>query len=293
MNVNDRGIIYFSMGSRPWAVLAVSIMTLREWWDGPVQIMVGDEKLSEPLRQIILAGECNFTPPRSIAPYTGRNAAYAIKPSLPELSPYYYTLQLDADTIIVGPLDDEVWPQHERETVLTPFAHWVTTGGIISNRIGWWKKAEPERAAHWLANTAPAVNTGVLSYGPEAVLARKTWRETTAKNPQVFISDEIAMQLVMYEDPDMRLIDDRYNLSPLYGVRKDDPRIWHCHGKKHVRRARGMRVWWPHYLRAMECNFAGIRDWTPAGDAKLREFMEANPDAMDTDIETLAGRLKE
>ncbi len=276
--MTDRGVVYMLMGTRHAVVLAVSVMTLRRWWDEPVTIFADEDGLPYALKIVGAAGAPavvqEFKPHRQ-----RRHQGYANKPRLPAMSPYRYTLQLDADTAAVGPLDGEIWPTHREELVITRYCDWVTNARIVADRIRAWRDVAPREAARKLAESYPAINTGVLSYGDQSPVAREHWLEMTMRKPRRFISDETAMDLIWTEHANVRLEDDRWNWSPLRGVApRETVRVMHLHGKKHVGKMHA--AWWPLFRQAWDCDFAGIREWCPAGDKKLAAYLEENPEVL-------------
>lgn len=269
----DKGVLYFIIGTRHWAVLIASMLSLRRFYDGPIGLMFpddGDDELfnrvsADPILSPII-------PVRFKLDKYRRHSGYMNKPKMIQLSPFDSTVFLDADTLIAKPIDD-MFIEPDGEVCLTKFANWTTKGKKIKGRISKWLRAEPERVQRQLDTEYAAVNTGVLAFGG-GVLSRRFgdhWLDTTSRNPR-FIADEIAAQLI-YPEHGCILLDDRYNCSPLYGANRDDAVVWHFHGKKHLR-PQAIDLWWPVYSEAVEKNVAGIRDWTPAGDKRLREHLK-------------------
>jgi hypothetical protein len=126
-----------------------------------------------------------------------------------------------------------------------------------------------------------AVNTGILTFGEDCATARLDWLDFTLLNADSFLSDELAMQLLYPERQHVRMLDERWNWSPMNAVSPDaDARIKHFHGSKHVRRRRGLVHWWPLFERALNMDYAELRGWVPAGDKHLGKFLHANPDAL-------------
>ena len=87
-----------------------------------------------------------------------------------------------------------------------------------------------------------------------------------------YFCDEISLQLLLPHYPH-KLLDDRFNCSPTYGRSRDDVRIWHLHGSKHVAHDSYRRVWLPLYEECLRHNVAGLAAWAPGGDARLRQFL--------------------
>jgi hypothetical protein len=77
----------------------------------------------------------------------------------------------------------------------------------------------------------------------------------------------------MYPDYLVRLLTDKYNCSPFHGQKKDEAVVWHFHGKKHCRDG-AVELWFPVFQECMDSNFAGVSEWCPAGDKRLRKYLE-------------------
>lgn len=265
----NRGVVYLLLGDSHSVVTAVSVMSLRQWWTGDIALFCGDEvsmKRGRLIAEAAGAKVISFEPKKQ-----RRHVGYASKPMIPGLSPFDETIQIDGDTVVCGWLDG-LWPQRDGETVLTPMADWVSTGRKMVGRIKIWEDVAPEEVKQSLSYPYPALNTGILSYCKGNALTDSRWHDMVMRKPQQFISDEIAMQLLLpYHTDSVRMESCRFNCSPLYGIR-EDVRIWHCHGRKHLRE-RALPIWWPLYREALEQNYAGIRDWTPAGDRRLKEYL--------------------
>lgn len=266
--MTDRGIIYLCMGWRHNVVAAISLFTLRKHWSGPVSIF-HDEQAAPIVKQIAEASG-DTTPVLFDPVRQRRNSHYAAKPSLPKLSPYRYTMQVDTDTTWAGSpnlLFDMLTPTL---CVVTQFGGWVTTGPKMRGRIEGWRKADPERVERLLAKSWPALNTGTVAYGDQSVIAKEVWLKETLKQPDIFMADEIAKNLLVpdYADrPDLlRVTDDQFNCCPRFGQRKADAAVWHYHGHGKLDRLPEYRTLWePAFREAWACNFAGIRLWARQG----------------------------
>jgi len=272
--VTDRGVIYLLCGNKHDVMCAVSTMTLRRHWDGPITIFADRhaERIAKWIGRSADASVIRFAPQKH-----RRNSAYATKPTLPAISPYRLTVQLDADTIVLGPLD-ALWPENDEGFVLTQFAGWVTTGNRIRKRIeGWAKGVAEDELADSLAAPYPALNTGIMAYGCRSTQAREEWAEMTSRNPAVFISDELAAQICLPKWNDSGLVEvlnDSYNWSPLYHSRPfSEARIVHFHGRKTLH-PKAFDIWWPEYQEAVRTNWGRIRRWTPSGDKRLAAYLD-------------------
>lgn len=274
--MTDRGIICLLCGTKHDVMGAVSIRSLRKVWDGPVTIF-SDEASMAHAKLIGKAAGVEVVP-HTLLKYR-RNSSYAGKPKLPKLSPYRHTVQLDADTMILREFD-ELWPRHDGEFVLTMFSSWTTHQPLIRKRVSKWAEGvADDELLDSLAQPYPALNTGVLSYGRECVEAREEWAEITARKPDVFMSDELAAQVYLprwNEAGSTRVLHDAFNWSPLYHSRPiEEARIVHFHGRKTLH-PKAFDIWWPEYQAAVDENWAGLADWTPAGDKRLKAYLAGN-----------------
>lgn len=277
MEQTSHGVVYMLLGDKHAVQLAVSVRSLRRVYDGPISIFVGkDDAIGEKYATLIAEASGSnvvpFTPKRQ-----RRHSGYASKPRIPKLSPYRHTLQLDADTLVLAPFD-ELWPRRDEETVLTPISDWVSNGRRIAGRLRKWEHVAPAEVANSLQRPYLALNTGVLAYGSRSRLAREAWLEMTMRQPDIFMSDELAMQLIYPDHFHVRVLDDRFNWSAIYPASpREDARILHMHGRKAVKHPNNRAIWWPEFLAAWREDYAGLRGWCPAGDKRLRQYLDENP----------------
>ncbi len=184
-------------------------------------------------------------------------------------TPYRETIFLDADTLVAGTIDP-LWPAGGT-LVLTRFSDWTTATPLIRNRVEKFRAKCPRlvKYATRPERPYPAVNTGVFGFSLADADALEHWEVVTRNNP-VFIADEIVMQLIYPHHP-TRLLDDRWNASPLYHkATPEDVKVWHFHGHKELD-GRGPDVWWPAFCEAWENDTGGIRSWVPPADRELYE----------------------
>lgn len=265
----SEGVVYLISGGRHWAVLVTSVMTLRDWYSGPVSVIATDDKGREIAKKISSDRRLQVEAVEMPHGKVKRNAGYANKTRLWEYSPFHSTVFLDADTTIQGPVD-ELFSQCD-EMVLTGWGGWVSQGKMMAGRIRKWEKQCPEMVQRMIASPWPAINTGVFGFTKDTLMVRDWWDVT--KRNVCFICDEIAAQL-MYPDYPVRLLTDRWNCSPWCGQTKaDKANVLHYHGRKHLRDG-NREHWYPHYQKAVDGNYAGIADWTPGGDTRLAAYLE-------------------
>lgn len=269
----DRGILLMLTGTKHANVLVVAVHSLRKsGYCGPIHIAVGDDASQEIAAHIFADSRLGPVSYKRWQPPSGfRNSGYLSKTHMDRLSPFDRTVFLDADTMTVGdlgPLFD-----HPSPVVLTQFSSWKSNGRKISGRIRPWSDVAPFDVQEMTSKPYAAVNTGVIAFdrseASRAFFAE--WRELTAKKP-TFICDELSAQLIYWRHK-VVVLDSRFNCSPIHD-RRDDAVVYHFHGRKHVNREQGRKIWLPAYDDAVKLNIAGIQAWTPAGDRRLQEFLE-------------------
>ncbi len=273
----DRGVIYLDIIRRGTStVLAVAIYTLRKHWAEPVTIYV--DEVTRELAERIAAAAGGV----EIVTLKPEHRAYAVKPQLPALSPYRFTAQIDADTMVVAPIDD-LFPTRPNEFRVTSFGGWVSTGPRMSGRIEEWAMVSPERVRRQLSRPWPAINTGVVAYGNESTVARIHWLEETLKRPKSFMADELAAQNLLGEYQDeIVILDDRWNCSPRFGAHKEDAKVLHFHGHGKIGRLpEYITLWWPVFTELWRQDWAGIREWfSSAANRHIIEYAYTNPRVM-------------
>lgn len=259
---------------------AVSIWSMRRKgvWNGPVQISCGDGH-SARVATAIAADE--RLGPIKVVPFqhdSKRNGAYQAKTNAQALSIFGRTIFIDADTTFTGGPIDKLWPTND-ELVLTSFSDWQTQGKMMQGRIKKWTHIAPQWSAKCLTEKFPSINTGVFGFTRET-RAMAAWRKLCLEQERIdgramFIADETAAQLT-YPHFRHRIVNDRFNCSPRFGLNHTDARIWHYHGRKHVRDERGKKLWMPEFANALTQNAGGVCDWgrdhDPAAFQHFDEF---------------------
>lgn len=280
--MSDFGVIYFSHGTKHLARLVVSLYSLRKHYSGPVTILdTGDSEQSLTIinkviddgRLAVEYRRINFVPRQ-------RHSCYVAKASLWRESPYDCTLLLDADTLILRPIDQLkaiICDRNNPGFVVTRFSDWVTTGNIVSGRLKQWKDVTVRgldvagALKRSLKETHAAINTGCVGMRRDAEDTLRAWEKLTIAGWECSFTDEISAQLLIRLFPHT-LIADYYNHSVLYGKQSDKAVIVHAHGSKHLRPEMGGR-WLAAYHECFSLNIGGIADWTPAGDPALTEYL--------------------
>lgn len=267
--VSDRGVVYLLCGAKHAERMAVSWLTLRDHWQGPVTVGVTDDDCQAVAER---AKGLDIEVRRVPLSKARRHSAYLNKTLVPQWTPYDESVFLDGDTMIVAPIDD----LFGRPLVITSFGEWQTQGRRMSGRINRWRgrtayiDALVDRQLH---RPYPAINTGVFAFR-RGLPFLSLWHTVTKAGAGLHMTDELAMQLLHSEIEECLVMDDRWNCSPIYGTHSDDVKIWHFHGGKHPRREAGKTLWAPAFDRAYEQNVCGLQEWAGTYDAQVRQHLE-------------------
>lgn len=273
----NRGFIYLLSGAAYAELLCVSLWSLRRHSSHPATIFATDPQSIEAARQIASDARLGATvQPIDLVPVR-RHASYVTKATLPRQSPYDRTVYLDADTLVVGPVDE----LFDAPMTATRFANWVTTGKIVGGRIRQWESVSP--AAKALADAArsgphPAINTGIFGFH-RGYHGLPVWETLTQAGHRCSFTDELSLQILALSWPDCKILDDRFNCSPLFGDGRIDARIWHFHGRGHVRVKRGnslgKSLWWEAFRAASAEKAGGIDQWAGRYDQAVKRELES------------------
>lgn len=271
------GVVYMLTGTKHAPMLAVSLLSLRTHYVGPVAIIAGDPSAEPIVRQI--ASDRRLGDIEVIvwdAPVGGgKGLQHANKVNLIDLSPFDRTVFLDADTMVTGSIVKMLPRAGTEEVRLTQMADWVTTGTIISKRINAWRDVLRSKVSLMSGIAYPAINTGVFGFTKLSTRYFDALKKYVAMQP-TFMCDEIVAQLIFVDFPHV-IMPHIYNYSCRFSPEVtpvEDARVIHFHGMKHVKTTIGLTQWVPLYDEACESNIGCIRDWTPAKDKRLAAFLK-------------------
>jgi hypothetical protein len=278
-----RGVVYLLTGVGHAVRLAVSLWSLRRYYNGPVTLFT-----TQPASHAIgaqLAADRRLALQHQTLQQAvhRRNSSYLTKVKLLPQSPYETTLFLDADTLVTGAVLELFEAAEESGFAATRFAEWTTSGRRMQRRITSWRRvsqdlyAESEyaRLIEETLQSRPAINTGVFAYRFGIPLL-DAWQRLTNAGWRQFICDEIALQILLQRFS-YRLLNCQYNCSPVYASEMDCVRIWHFHGDKHLCTGRPRDLWLPAWEECLREKVGGMQDWFPAGDSSLEKHLAAAP----------------
>jgi hypothetical protein len=182
---------------------------------------------------------------------------------------------LDADTLVMKPIDALFQCLQDHPMVVPQFSDWTCTKGVVKKRIHRVMTAIGTSHAQYLYNRVvnnayPSVNNGVLACRDSPLLDE--WDAMATAASRCFIPDESTLHLLTgtpdFESSSIVLPHTAgFNESPKYG-KCEDPVIWHFHGDSHVRPSKcpaGVRRWWPIFLDALNENAGDMQEWLEPG----------------------------
>jgi hypothetical protein len=280
--IDGTGFLYFHHGTKHAVRLVVSLFSLRKRWDGPVAI--ADTGESRGLVDRIIADGRLQVEALVRAPFRQlrRHSCYVAKSSVWRCTPFARgTIMLDCDTMFVrspAGLVEIVEDERNAPVFVTRFSNWVTTGPLVSKRLRQWERVKCEglNVKKMLKENldAPhaAINTGLVGFrASEAGEFLEDWERLSQAGARCSFTDELSAQNLIRKHRHT-LLSDRWNCSPLFGAEKDKAVLLHFHGNKALRPEVG-GLWLAAYEECLSLNIAGIREWTPAGDPALTEWM--------------------
>lgn len=266
------GVVYYNTGTGCLARLLVSLHSLRRHYRGPVTLLSEGEashpicfQIGQVMGADVVKWESNVAP--------GPGKAYVSKTKIPRGTPYRTTVILDADTLVLSPLDDLFQLAETHAFCVARFADWKSSGEIYARRIRQWLDLAPEdieAAVHF----GPAINTGVVAFTKGAEIL-EPWSELAMKGRHLFIPDEVACQILLHRFKH-RVLGSEWNCSCKYDhPEKEGVRIVHFHGRKHCRPGLPFHgdLWMAEFQRLVQQDVAGLRSWMPAGDAMLKRYL--------------------
>jgi len=271
--METRGVIYYNRGTKCTIRLLVSLYSLRKHWNGFVSVICAGPQ--EPW----FLNELNKMNAEVISiPYREGVGSLVLKASLWRHSPYDLTMYLDADTIVLKPINEYFDLIKENDFVTGHFAGWKTSGGTISKRIKAWEKAAPELIEPAI-NFGKAVNTGINGWKKDASIL-KDWEELTEKGEKngctLRIVDEIACQLLLPKHKCF-VADTKWGESVKFGKMTDETIIIHYHGNKHAGNRKQNHIWKVHYNELINTKDIILIKKNHFGDKAIRGYTKNIP----------------
>jgi hypothetical protein len=247
LDENYKGVLYYNRGTKCVVRLLLSLYSLRKVYNGNITV-VCEGKQSDGFINALEGNRVNIVN----IPETGQYAL-CTKPTLHKYSPYELTMFMDADTLVVNPINEYFTYIAEFGFVVGHFDNWKTTGRQIKRRIDGWAKAVPEMVQPAL-DYGSAINTGIVGWRRNDP-ALKRWHEVCqkgyAQNCTTRVVDELAAQMILPEVKH-KLVGMEWGVSGKFGKVTEDTKIIHYHGNKHVGPYENCKHWKSMYHEAIK-----------------------------------------
>lgn len=257
---NQNGVIYYNKGLKCIARLAVSIYSLRKLYPGRIRVVTDDDESSlgcDILKNICTTLDAELFITKFPTP-EGNKTALLNKTIINTKSPFEVSVFLDADTLIVGPIDELFMWGREHEFVVPQFHDWKTKGKI-GKRIKCWEHVFPDKMETALS-FGPAINCGVYAWHKDSELMKHWWNQTMKGRDVHRIPDETCLQVILPEYKHY-VAPSEFNASCRYGDPfRSNVRIIHYHGNKHCRMngdkfLNASEAWYKAYLELRDFSF--------------------------------------
>lgn len=266
----NRTIVYLMSGPAHAPYLATSLWTLRQHWQGNVQVYAWPESY-DMISRITSDSRINAGIHRREPMHRGKNAQFLDKILLMQQVESPSNLYLDADTLIAGPLDEMFMAAEEKGFVATQFSDWFSAGGLARRRIERLKnysEIDGNLVDMVISEDLPSVNGGVFACRPESPVL-PLWLKWSWAARGIFICDECVlhlMQTAFSGDEITVSLGGKYNASPKYvpEIGPDKVSIWHGHGDCWTRPEKsryGWSMWWRVFRECLDENVGEMQDW--------------------------------
>lgn len=282
MKQETKGVLFFNRGDKCIVRAIVALSSLRNHWSGPVTFVLEDPYPKE------FVDVCKrYNVDVQINPPSPSTSALVRKTETLLSSPYDKTLWLDADVLVVGGIDEMFDILSGDVKVSTPhFAGWVSSGRTISKRIRNFEGKVSKSVYEKAFKDFPAINTGILSYCKDSKFMQDWIKLALETDGLCFISDEISFQVLYPSYSEVKICDQKYNVSVKFGDSCSDKRIIHYHGQKHCMDFPLCSLWKGYFDKMVEKDEANICYFVAKySDKRLSKYLvQKNSGVSDDDV---------
>ena len=264
-----RVISYLMSGPAHLHYLVPSLVTLRNHWNGPIEVWAYPESF-DLVKRIAQDKRLMILPKAWNPAYTGKNSQFLNKIHLLQIEGPTTRLYLDADTTIHGGLNELFEAAENFEVAATQFNNWTTKGGVIQNRLRRlqdFPRIDQIAVSYVLENECPSPNGGIIAAQPKAPVL-KTWFEYAWEARNIFICDEAVLHILpaCFSPSQMTiLLGGKYNCSHKYKPKNlSEVVIYHYHGDSNVRpdkSPKAVSLWGKLYRKCLQQGYGYIDKW--------------------------------
>ena len=285
-----KGVIYYNRGRKCVVRLIVSMMTLRKHYQGPITLFLDDKGFGKENMSLLTKDVKREFDVDVITDENEDTTTYVRAVEVCMKAPYDLNLWMDADTVILGNIDEILIQAETHDLSIAHFAKWKTRGGTISSRINALKDIVPQYMEAAI-DYGPAINCGIYGFPKNSkILKEWLWLSKRAESIHTFIPDEKSCQ-VLLPQYDVSILPTKYNVSVIHDpdylankgkinvfeiARKFDWRVLHAHGRKHCKDFPVCELWIKEFIECLEENTCHIRSYVGKeyGDRRLRGFLK-------------------
>ena len=269
-----RGVLLFNRGNKLIVRAVVALYSLRKHWDGDVTFFL-EEPYPNEFDEV-----CKYFNVNVVHCEPNQNVkALVRKTELFIDSPYDRTLWIDADTVVMGPIDEMFDYLDDYDIAIPHFAGWWSDGRTIAKRIRNYEGIADQKYIDKALEHHPATNTGVLSYRKDLQFM-KDWIALAQKGDgKMFIPDEVAFQVLYPSYENIFIAPMKFNVSVKHDTQTEDKRIVHMHGSKHCLDFRLCDIWKKEFEEMRRTNIADINHFVENyADKRLRKYLNNDQD---------------
>ena len=268
------GVVYFNNGTKCTVRLIVAIHSLRKFWSGPIAVFM-DGTLAKELAPEIekwFGVQCVFDT-------SELTSSLLRKIEIGPKTPFENTVYLDADTLVVGKIDELFEESQKYDFVGVNFANWRSDGSKVGARTRSFKDICSDEYIDTALKYGPAINTGVYAYRKDTPMFTE-WLDLAKKGDasgRMQIPDEIAFQ-VLAPQYNVKVMPSKFNVSVVYDENCEDMRVIHFHGRKNCRNFKLARLWIQEFIECLKENACNIHKYIDRqyGDRRLNDFLNGN-----------------
>jgi len=265
---HTRGVIYYNRGTGCIARMIVSLESLRKHYHGKITLFLEGEHAPELVESFRKEFNCDI-----IFDNNPETTTYVRAVEICCRTPYDITIWMDADTLVLGPVDELFEAAADYDLAIVHFALWKSNGPMISGRIREYKAVVPDFIQPAL-DFGPAINCGVYAFRKDTPFLKewnwlskhgekvKTWDKKKQRwNTGLFIPDEKACQVLLPRYK-INMLPPKFNVSVIHDPGTQDIRVIHFHGRKHVFDVPFGYLWQAAFADCCERNLCNICHYT-------------------------------
>ena len=233
----SKAVVYFNKGTKCLVRMALSIASLRQVHKD-IDVVVYNQGDPHPF----LSDICAFFQVKIVCFPESSDKTLVSKVLILRYLDHDNVVFLDADTLVLQPLDQLFQWVEEHGMVFVNFEDWFTRGKTIQGRIVGWRGIVKDAFIEQALNYGTAINTGVFGIKKNHPMI-DIWCDLVphgAKN-NLFIPDEISAQILIPSFPHY-LAPKEYNRSARYGA-EEGTVVAHYHGRKHTGKWSLSKIW--------------------------------------------------